>query len=96
MYILTDKENRVISISETLSRQDNGNYLVNNGNLAIAEYLVVNTYEKNETIEEKYNSSKYCYTEEKGFYVDPNWKPHYSIEERLASVEDAVNSILLG
>ena len=96
MYILTDKYNHVITISKTLDYQNNGNYLVKDGTLAIVPSLVTNIYEKNEGIDEKYDSSKYCYTEEKGFYINPDWKPYYSIEERVTALEDAVNSLLIG
>lgn len=94
MYILTDKQNSIIAISKTLNYQNNGNPLVYNNTLAITSALVANIYEKNENIDEKYNSFKYCYTEEKGFYENPNWKPFYPIEERVSALEDAVNAIL--
>ena len=93
MYILTDNTNNIIYISETLSYQSNGNPLVDNGQLAIAKDLVAHTYEKDE-VDPKYNSSKYCYTEEQGFYQDLDWKPYYSVEDRVSALEDAVNAIL--
>ena len=96
MYILTDNENRILAISKTLSYQNDGYPVVYNDTLAIASTLVSHTYEKDEEIDNKYNSHKYCYTEEKGFYIDPNWRPYYPTEERVAALEDAVNSLLIG
>ena len=96
MYILTNSDNRIIMISKTLSYTNNNDYVVNEGKLIIVKELISNVYEKNEEIDKKYNSSKYCYTNEQGFYINPDWKPYYPIEERVAALEDAVNSLLIG
>ena len=44
-YILVDENNIIVHISETLDYQSNGNYLVDNGKLAIVKQLVANVYE---------------------------------------------------
>ena len=67
MFIVTDKEDVIIHISETKDYQENGNLLVDNGKLAIAAYLVNEVYEI-DTIDEGIVPSKYCYTADKGFY----------------------------
>ena len=93
MYVLTGEKDVVICISETLNYQDNGNPLVHNDTLAIAEILVKHTYEDVE-IPEKVCESKYCYTPEQGFYKNPDWREYVSNEQRIAALEDAVNSLL--
>lgn len=93
MYIITDKENIIIKISETIGYQSNGNILVNDGTLAIAKLLVNKVYEVDE-IPEEIEEVKYCYTEEKGFYKNENYKEYYSNEERISSLEDVVNTLL--
>lgn len=71
MYIITDKDNVIINISKTIGYQSNGNVLVNDGTLAIAKPLVNGVYEVDE-VPEGIEESKYCYTEEKGFYKNEN------------------------
>ena len=93
MYIITGKENVIIHISETKGYQTNGNLLVDNGTLAIAKPLVNGVYEV-ETVQEGITPSKYCYTEEKGFYKNENYKEYYSQEDRISALEDTVNMLL--
>ena len=95
MYILTDKENTIINISETLDYQKNGNLLVNNGELAIAKMLINKVYEVKE-IPNNVSEARYCYTEEKGFYKNESYREYYSEEERISALEDMINMILLG
>ena len=40
MYVITDKQGVIIKMSPTIDYQENGNPLVDNGQLAIAEILV--------------------------------------------------------
>lgn len=93
MYIITDKENIIIKISETIGYQKNGNILVDNGALAIAKLLANKVCEVDE-VPEEIEETKYCYTEEKGFYKNENYKEYYSNEERISSLEDVVNTLL--
>lgn len=89
-YVLTNENNEVVAISETLDYQSNGNPLISNGALAIASYLVSHTYE-NVEIPEGVVENKYCYTTEKGFYKNPNWQePPMSLEERITNLELAM------
>ncbi len=90
MYIITDENNVIIHISETIGYQENGNVLVDNGTLAIAEPLVKGKYEV-ETVDEKVVPAKYCYTPEKGFYKNENYQEYVSIEDRVSSLEDIMN-----
>ncbi len=93
MFIVTDKDNVIIHISETKDYQSNGNLLVDNGKLAIAAYLVNGVYEV-ESVDEKVAPAKYCYTEKDGFYKNPNYKEYFSDQDRIAALEEAVNSLL--
>ncbi|MCM1052444.1 MAG: hypothetical protein NC483_00480 [Ruminococcus sp.] len=72
MYVLTNNEDMIVHISETLDYQKNGNPLVDNGTLAIAKYLVAHTYENIE-IPDGVCESKYCYTKDKGFYKNEDY-----------------------
>lgn len=93
MYIVTDNENKIIAISETIGYQSNGNVLVDNDNLAIAKILVKDVIEVQE-IPENVVENKYCYTEEKGFYKNENYQEYYTNEERISALEDTVNMLL--
>ena len=72
MYIFTNKEDVIFHISETLDYQKNGNYLVDDGKLAIPPVLVKEMFEVSE-IPEKIKTYKHCYTKEKGFYENENY-----------------------
>lgn len=92
-YIITDKDDVVIHISETIGYQENGNVLVDNGELAIAKPLVKEINEV-ENIEENIVEAKYCYTKEKGIYKNENYKEYFSEEQRISALEDTVNMLL--
>lgn len=92
-YVITDKDDVVIHISETIGYQENGNVLVDNGELAIAKPLVKEVYEVEE-IEENIVEAKYCYTKEKGFYKNENYREYFSEEQRISALEDTVNMLL--
>lgn len=103
MYILTDYNNVIIAISETLEYQSNGYPLIKHGTLAIPTQYIKAISEVEE-VPSEVKERKYCYTEKNGFYVNENYvEPVDSqeietrvslVEERIALTEDAVNSIL--
>lgn len=93
MYIITDKNDVVFHMSKTLDYQSNGNLLVDNGNLAIAKILVKEIFEMSE-IPTEVEVQKYCYTEEKGFYKNENYKEYFTEEQRISALEDVVNNLL--
>ena len=82
MYILTNTDNVIMHISETL-KEENGQYLINNEHLAIPKEFKmqdidgnivvekVNMYKVNE-IPNNVKETKYCYTEKDGFYKNQN------------------------
>lgn len=71
-YIVTDNDNVIIHISETIGYQENGNVLVDNDTLAIAKINVKEVFELEEILS-GIVENKYCYTEEKGFYENKNY-----------------------
>jgi hypothetical protein len=89
MYIITDENNIIIHISETIGYQENGNVLVDNETLAIAKPLVKEVYEV-ESIDDGIEEAKYCYTEEKGFYKNPDYREYFSEEDRISANEDYI------
>ena len=92
-YVLVDEDNIIVHISETLGYQSNGNYLVDNGELAIVKQLIANVYEV-ENIPEEIAPVKYCYNVEQGFYKNKDYREYYSPEQRISALEDAVNMLL--
>jgi len=100
MYILTDKnkenENAIMHISETLNTQEGtGYYLIKNDSIAIPSEFVKGTFEVQE-VPANVEEQKYCYTEENGFYKNPNYRVYYSTEDRLQMLEEMMNEIILG
>lgn len=95
MYILLDKDNVIIEISETLNRQEETNYyLVNNDTLAIPDTFVNKVYGKLD-VPEGVVPARYCY-DGKEFTKNENYVEHYSEEDRISALEDMVNMLLLG
>ncbi len=95
MKVVVYNDNSIAAIREEISYQSNGNVVIDRGQ-AIAEILVKKVYDVEE-IPEEVEENKYCYTPEKGFYINENWKEPVDpqeIETRISLVEDAVNSIL--
>lgn len=73
MYLVVNHKNVIIEISETIGEQEiSGNILVHNGSLAIAKNQVKAVYEDVE-VPDEIIEGKYCYTTEKGFYLNPRY-----------------------
>lgn len=86
-YVITDKDNVIIALSETIGYEENGNVLINNGTSAIAASLVKEVYEVND-VPENITGAKYCYAPNDGFYENPNYvEPPKPVEERLDILE---------
>lgn len=92
MYIITDSSDVIIHISETIDHQENGNILVDNNTLAIAKPLVKEVYEIEE-ISENIEESKYCYTEEQGFYENTNYKEIVTPEMEIENLKKENKSL---
>lgn len=72
MYIITDKKkNTIIGIGQEMD------YLSNGYPRLIAENTAFVTEQFNisevETVPDEVEKEKYCYTAEKGFYLNPDW-----------------------
>lgn len=84
MYIIKDKKDMIIAISDTLDYQSNGNPLINHGMLAIAESLVGNVEETNVLPE------GWMFDETINEYTRIPETPDPTIEERLNDIELAI------
>lgn len=96
MYIITDKDDTIISISKTVDYQENGNVLVDdekNGKYAIAKPIFKEVYEVEE-VQAEIETNKYCYTKNQEFYKNDNYIEYYTEEQRISALEDAVNMLL--
>lgn len=91
MYILTDKQNVIQHITETLNRQPGTNYyLINNDSLAIPTEFIKEVYNI-DNIPENIEEQKYCYTTKKGFYKNENYiEPLQPIEEQITDIQIAL------
>lgn len=102
MFILTNKNNEIIEISNTYELdEEHRNIIVDDHAIAYAPNEKINVFEIEE-IPEEVEIAKYCYTEEKVFYVNENYvepeepveKRLKLIEERMALTEDMINMSL--
>lgn len=91
-FVLTNKENKIIEISNTYELdEEHRNINVDNYAIAYAPNEKINVFEIEE-IPEGVEKAKYCYTEEKGFYVNENYvEPEEPVETRLKLVEERVS-----
>ena len=73
MFILTNKENEIIEISNTYELdEEHRNINVDNHAIAYAPDEKINVFEVEE-IPENIEIAKYCYTKEQGFYKNENY-----------------------
>lgn len=88
-YILTNKDNEIIEISNTYEiDEEHRNIIVDDHAIAYAPDEVINVYEVEE-IPTEVEIAKYCYTEEKGFYINENYvepKPEITNEELMQQI----------
>lgn len=72
MYLITTKDdNRIMMMGEVLDYMSNGYPRLVNENVAFPTDMV-NVYEASE-VPQEIKIEKYCYTEAKGFYINPNY-----------------------
>lgn len=90
-FVLTNKNNEIIEISNTYELdEEHRNINVDNHAIAYAPNEIINMFEIEE-IPNEVEMIKYCYTEEKGFYINENYvEPKEPMEERLALIEERV------
>jgi hypothetical protein len=92
MKTIVTKNNIIIYITEDLINEQDGNYFV------MSEGLLIPKQEGTkidyvEEIPDNVQPVKYCYIDGE-FILNPAYKSFYSDEERIAALEDAVNSLL--
>ena len=88
MYLLLNNDTVIISISETLDYQPNGNAIVNNGALIIASVLFSEVCEVS-TVPEYVEAVKYCYNASTQEYsINPDWS------EPEPTTDEIVNTLL--
>lgn len=91
MYIITNKENVIIAISNTAEvNEETRNIILDNYNIAYAPNEMPNIYE-NVEVPEEVEIQKYCYTEAEGFYKNPDYiAPAQPVEEQITDLQLAV------
>jgi len=55
---------------------------------------MVSIYEVSE-IPDEVSSGKFCYTSEKGFYENPDWKEPYDIDAEVKKLEQTISELKL-
>jgi hypothetical protein len=96
MFIITEKHNDAVTcICKALDYMENGYPRDIHRNTAyVAE--TVNVYE-NVTVPVEVKERQYCYTPEKGFYVNPDYQEYTEgLEARVQELEAIVSSIAAG
>ena len=94
MYVITGKtDNVVIGMGESLDHMSNGYPRLVNENVAfVTEQVNVNEVD---SIPAKAVADKYCYTAEKGFYLNPDYREpekYYTLDEAAELLAQEVNA----
>lgn len=91
MFILTNKNNEIIEISNTYELdEEHRNIIVDNRAIAYGPDEKINMFEVEE-IPENIQAYKYCYTKEQGFYINENYvEPEEPVENRLKLIEERI------
>lgn len=97
MFIITNKEgNEVLMMGAKLDHMENGYPRLIEENVAfVTEQVDVHEIE---TVPEEVTAGKYCYTEEEGFYVNPNWRepnPYGVSDEQYNAIIDDYTASLI-
>lgn len=93
-YIITANEDkRITDISISIGYETNGNIILDNGT-QIACFREVEVHEVEE-IPEGIKAEKYCYTEEEGFYKNPNYKEIITQEVEIEQLKEQITDLQL-
>ena len=93
MFILTNKNNEIIEISNTYELdEEHRNIIVDNYAIAYAPDEKINVYEVEE-IPENVERAKYCYTEEKGFYVNENYVEPINPDKEMQDLKEQIKTL---
>lgn len=87
--ILATDDKRIVHISNSLDHQSNGNYLINNGTLAIPPSIC--TLVEVNTVPDGVELEKWCYIDGQ-FVPNPNWRePEFNdVDEILNIIEEGI------
>ncbi len=89
MFIITNKvDDSIFDMDTKLDYLKNGYPRLINKNIAFVKDSV-NIYEVNE-IPSEIELSKYCYTVEKGFYENPNYRESYDADTKITKLEQTI------
>ena len=92
MFIITGKQNNeIFGICKELKYWDNGYPLNVDANTAYP-IEIVNVYEV-ETVPEEVVEGKYCYTPERSFYENKDWKELYDANVKVKELEQQVTDL---
>lgn len=94
MIILSTNKPVVEFYTESLQTQSNGNYFIPERNIAIPPHLCEMI--EVDSFPDDIEPTKYCYTTEKGFYLNPDWKePAVALtdEQRDAVVQEIQDAV---
>ena len=94
-YVLTNKENVIIAISNKYeNNEETRNIVLDDYNIAYAPDEVINAYQVE--VPDEVEEQKYCYTEDDGFYKNENYvEPPLSEEQRLINAEKTITELEL-
>jgi len=93
-YIFVDENDVIFEVSDTLDYQNNGNYLIKNGTLAVPQSLVKAMYEIEE-VPNEVEVQKYCYTEDNGFFKNESYREYVSYEKKIEQLQEQVTNLEL-
>ncbi len=91
MFIITDKNNKIFHISETIGYETNGNIILDNGT-QIGCFREVEVHEV-DTIPNEVCTEKYCYTEADGFYENPNYVEPIDPNAEMEALKQQVSTL---
>ena len=94
MFVITDHNDVIIKITDSVDFQDNGNALVDNGSLAIAKYLIKEIYEVSE-VGENVKESMWCYTDDQGFYKNEDYTESITTDQELEIIKEQITNLEL-
>ena len=95
MFILTNKNNEIIAISNTYELdEEHRNIIVDNHAIAYAPDEKINVYEVEE-IPGEVEIAKYCYTEEKGFYENVDYTEPFNEKVEIEQLKEQITELQL-
>lgn len=95
MYILTNKRNEIIAISNICERiEEYRNIKLDDHNIAYTPDQTINIYEV-DTIDEGVTEQKYCYTEAEGFYINESYVEPVDEQTEIEALKEQITDLQL-